>query len=111
MTCSTMRAAPSRRRRSARWWRTTTGTEAAMPDSLMLEFSGFDTTPWYARPAVPRVLGPAGYRRAKRCLDLVICLALLPVVVPVLLLCAIAIRLDSPGPVVFFQYRTGKGGR
>jgi lipopolysaccharide/colanic/teichoic acid biosynthesis glycosyltransferase len=82
-----------------------------MRDSLLLQFSDFGRGPWYARQTMPRVLGPAGYRRAKRCLDLLICLMLLPVVVPVLLLCALAIRLDSPGPVLFFQYRTGRGGR
>jgi lipopolysaccharide/colanic/teichoic acid biosynthesis glycosyltransferase len=36
--------------------------------------------------------------------------ALLPVVVPVLLLCALAVRLDSPGPIVFTQLRTGRHG-
>jgi lipopolysaccharide/colanic/teichoic acid biosynthesis glycosyltransferase len=53
----------------------------------------------------------AGYRRAKRCLDLLICLALLPVVIPVLVICAVAIRLDSPGPAFFTRDRTGRGGR
>jgi lipopolysaccharide/colanic/teichoic acid biosynthesis glycosyltransferase len=82
-----------------------------MRDSLLLHISDFGSVPWYSRPALPRLLGPAGYRRAKRCLDLLISLALLPVVIPVLLLCALAIRLESPGPVVFFQNRTGRGGR
>jgi lipopolysaccharide/colanic/teichoic acid biosynthesis glycosyltransferase len=35
----------------------------------------------------------------------------LPLVVPVLLLCAIAIRLETPGPIVFKQMRTGRHGR
>lgn len=51
------------------------------------------------------------YERAKRLLDVSICLAVLPLALPVLLICAIAIRLDSPGPVFFSQNRTGKGGR
>jgi lipopolysaccharide/colanic/teichoic acid biosynthesis glycosyltransferase len=66
---------------------------------------------WYQRQVVPRVLSDAGYRRAKRALDIVVSVALLPLVVPVLLLCALAIRLDSPGPVIFSQNRTGRGGR
>lgn len=82
-----------------------------MRDSLSLHFSGFGSAPWYSRPTMPRLLSPTGYRRAKRCLDLLMSLALLPLVIPVLLLCALAIRLESPGPVVFFQNRTGKGGR
>ena len=52
------------------------------------------------------------YRRFfKRAFDLVVCLAALPVVVPVLVLIAVAIRIDSPGPVLFVQQRTGRGGR
>lgn len=53
----------------------------------------------------------AVYQRAKRALDVVICLLLLPVVGLVLLVCAIAIKLDSPGPVIFSHQRTGRGGR
>jgi lipopolysaccharide/colanic/teichoic acid biosynthesis glycosyltransferase len=51
------------------------------------------------------------YLVTKRLLDIAICLALLVVVVPALALCALAIRLDSPGPVFFTQARTGRDGR
>ena len=56
---------------------------------------------------------PGNGRRllAKRLLDVAICLLLLPLAVFLLLLCAIAIRLDSPGPIVFTQLRTGRNGR
>jgi lipopolysaccharide/colanic/teichoic acid biosynthesis glycosyltransferase len=30
---------------------------------------------------------------------------------PMLAICCLAIRLDSPGPIFFFQFRTGRGGR
>jgi lipopolysaccharide/colanic/teichoic acid biosynthesis glycosyltransferase len=50
------------------------------------------------------------YHRAKRTLDVVACLLVLPLVLVILAICAIAIRLDSPGPVFFFQNRTGRGG-
>jgi lipopolysaccharide/colanic/teichoic acid biosynthesis glycosyltransferase len=36
---------------------------------------------------------------------------MLPVALPVLALCILAIRLDSPGPALFVQPRTGKYGR
>jgi lipopolysaccharide/colanic/teichoic acid biosynthesis glycosyltransferase len=82
-----------------------------MSSSLLMHLSDAGTIPWYQRHALPRLLGAAGYRRAKRCLDLAVCMAILPVVAIVLIFCAIAIRLDSPGPIMFAQLRTGKGGR
>jgi lipopolysaccharide/colanic/teichoic acid biosynthesis glycosyltransferase len=51
------------------------------------------------------------YAIPKRTLDLVLILVSLPLVLPVLLLCALAIRLDSPGPVLYQQKRTGQHGR
>jgi lipopolysaccharide/colanic/teichoic acid biosynthesis glycosyltransferase len=54
---------------------------------------------------------PRGYRWSKRAFDLLLCLIALPFVLPVLLLCVLAIRLDTPGPVVFTQSRTGRHGR
>jgi len=67
--------------------------------------------PWYERAAQGHRLGARTYRRVKRLMDLAIALAILPAVVLLLALCAIAIKLDSPGPVFFVQQRTGKGGR
>jgi len=40
-----------------------------------------------------------------------VCLALMPVVLPVVLLCMLAIWLEDPGPVFFIQQRTGRFGR
>jgi exopolysaccharide biosynthesis polyprenyl glycosylphosphotransferase len=48
---------------------------------------------------------------AKRCLDLLVCASALLVVMPVLVLAAIAIKIDSPGPIFFAQHRVGLGGR
>jgi len=48
--------------------------------------------------------------RAKRALDLGLCVAILPLALVALVLCAIAIRIDSPGPIVFRQMRTGRNG-
>ena len=60
-----------------------------------------------ARP--PRnglALGPRG----KRALDLTLAILILPLAGLVMAACAVAIRLDSPGPVLFGQLRTGRGG-
>ena len=51
------------------------------------------------------------YFAAKRAFDLVACLLLLPIVLPTLLLCALAVALDTRGPIVFSQQRTGRHGR
>ncbi len=51
------------------------------------------------------------YLAAKRTLDVVVPIIALPVLMPVLLLTALAIKLDSPGPVLFQQVRCGMGGR
>ena len=47
----------------------------------------------------------------RRLLDIVIALAVLCLVLPILAVMAVAIRLDSPGPVLFRQRRVGQGGR
>jgi exopolysaccharide biosynthesis polyprenyl glycosylphosphotransferase len=48
---------------------------------------------------------------AKRCFDVMIATVGLIVVSPILLAAAIAIKLDSPGPVFFRQERVGKNGK
>jgi exopolysaccharide biosynthesis polyprenyl glycosylphosphotransferase len=50
-------------------------------------------------------------RAAKRVLDISVALLLLLATVPVLGLIALAIKLDSRGPVLFAQRRIGQGGR
>ena len=66
--------------------------------------------PWYHRRDVSRLAEPV-YLRFKRLLDIAVSLIALPLIAPVLVLCTVAIKLDSPGPVVFRQKRTGRGGR
>jgi lipopolysaccharide/colanic/teichoic acid biosynthesis glycosyltransferase len=60
---------------------------------------------------VPIARTPLGYRVAKRTLDLVLSLLGLLLVSPVLALVAIAVKLESRGPVLFRQERLGLGGR
>lgn len=49
--------------------------------------------------------------KVKRLFDLVLSLAALPFILPIMLVTAIAIKLDSPGPVIFRQERVGKWGK
>jgi lipopolysaccharide/colanic/teichoic acid biosynthesis glycosyltransferase len=71
----------------------------------------FPAGPWYERSDSSGTRTDEEYERMKRLLDLAISLALLPFVIFVLALCALAIKLESPGPAMFTQLRTGKGGR
>ena len=57
------------------------------------------------------LLPPAGYMLVKRLLDILCVLAALPFALPLMLLTAIAIRLESAGNVLFVQNRVGQGGR
>jgi len=56
-----------------------------------------------------RAPGPL-YPLIKRGMDVVLVLLTLPVTIPLMLLTALAIRIESPGPVLFTQDRVGKGG-
>jgi Undecaprenyl-phosphate galactose phosphotransferase WbaP len=60
--------------------------------------------------ASPRLL--CGRRRSvKRAVDLGVCLLLLPVLLPVMGVIAVAVRAGSPGPIFYGHERIGRGGR
>jgi lipopolysaccharide/colanic/teichoic acid biosynthesis glycosyltransferase len=59
----------------------------------------------------PRVIPRQLYQRIKRWLDICLCLVVLPFAIPIMILCGLAIYLDSGGPVFYIQERIGKGGR
>lgn len=84
---------------------------AAAREGLFVHEAFLPEKPWYERCGERRVLDEATYLSQKRLLDLVLCLAILPLVVVILALCALAVWLDSPGRPFFSQLRTGKGGR
>jgi lipopolysaccharide/colanic/teichoic acid biosynthesis glycosyltransferase len=52
-----------------------------------------------------------GYLFAKRLFDVAVCVLTLPVFLLLFLICALAIRLDTPGPILIAQERTGRDGR
>ena len=51
------------------------------------------------------------YVRGKRAMDLLVCLLSAPLILPLIAIVAVIVKLDSPGPVFFHQWRTGKHGR
>jgi lipopolysaccharide/colanic/teichoic acid biosynthesis glycosyltransferase len=68
--------------------------------------------PWYLEldPRRRLIKGKA-YRRIKRAIDILCCLMILPLALPLMLLVALLVYIDAPGKVFFSQLRTGKGGR
>jgi lipopolysaccharide/colanic/teichoic acid biosynthesis glycosyltransferase/bifunctional N-acetylglucosamine-1-phosphate-uridyltransferase/glucosamine-1-phosphate-acetyltransferase GlmU-like protein len=71
----------------------------------------FDRVPVVADPRRPASLRSRLYQGQKRVLDLLLATLGLVVAAPLLLLVALAVRLDSPGPVFYLQRRCGRGGR
>jgi lipopolysaccharide/colanic/teichoic acid biosynthesis glycosyltransferase len=72
-------------------------------------FSSARVRPWYetsGNRATSR-----SYEWCKRAIDIVVSLAVLPFALPVIALCMLWVRLDSDGPALMRQFRTGKGGR
>ena len=51
------------------------------------------------------------YPLAKRLIDIVVAVLVLLATAPLMAAIAVAIKLDSPGPILHVQCRTGKGGR
>lgn len=64
-----------------------------------------------ALPASRRAITFSLYETLKRLFDILVAATLLVLFSPVLLIVAIAIKLDSPGPAIFIQRRVGKNGR
>ena len=48
------------------------------------------------------------FQIAKRVMDLVLCLLASPLILPLMAVCALAVYLDSLGPILFVQERIGK---
>jgi exopolysaccharide biosynthesis polyprenyl glycosylphosphotransferase len=83
------------------------------PRLSQLHVSGRDDDPVWGVPLVrlPRVAGRRPSWRLKRLLDVVIAVAASVVLLPVLLLTAAAVRMETNASVIFRQLRVGDGGR
>jgi putative colanic acid biosynthesis UDP-glucose lipid carrier transferase len=58
-----------------------------------------------------QTLGSRGKKLRRRAFDLIIAVVAFVLALPVLLVVAVAIRVDSPGPILFSQIRGGINGR
>ncbi|MBA3534343.1 MAG: sugar transferase [Ardenticatenales bacterium] len=72
----------------------------------------YQQNPWLAQiEPSNRLLRGRSYLVAKRIMDLTLVMLSLPLMLPLFLLCILAIKIESPrDPVFFIQKRTGKGG-
>lgn len=75
--------------------------------------SALDQCRWVLRFDRRRaILRGRAYEAVKRGVDLLVLVATTPVVLPIVLVCALLLKFESPGsPVLFAQQRTGRGGR
>ncbi len=84
-----------------------------VPDLFQMSLSQIEVDDLSGLPLIS--IRPLAFRRwermLKRAMDLVIASVAFIVFLPLMLLIALAIKLDSPGPVLFKQVRVGKGGR
>lgn len=81
-----------------------------------MQAQGRERQVWWAEGAIGDLRMPTFRRRAlcaplKRSLDLAGSLLALAILAPLLLVIAAAIALDSRGPILFRQRRTGRGGQ
>lgn len=80
-------------------------TDGSSTDGSSAEAVAFD-------PAeVPEPIAGMGYRAVKRVFDLAAALAGVAVLSPVLGAIAVAVKLDSLGPMLYLGTRTGRGGK
>lgn len=84
-----------------------------VPDLFDLAFARTEVEEVDGMPLIS-LRAPAinGYTRlVKRAFDVVLSIILLVLLAPAMAIIAIAIKLDSPGPVIFKQWRVGENGR
>jgi len=67
-------------------------------------------TPHRFSDAVQRT-SSISYRYAKRAIDIALCALLLPLLIPMFCIVALAVRLSSPGPIFYREKRVGRGGK
>lgn len=84
-----------------------------VPDLFQMSLSQIEVDDLSGLPLIS--VRPLAFRRweqfIKRAMDLVIASVALVVFAPLMLIIALAIKLDSPGPVLFKQVRVGKGDK
>jgi exopolysaccharide biosynthesis polyprenyl glycosylphosphotransferase len=84
-----------------------------IPDLYGIVMGQARTSQIYGFPLIeifPQIM-PVWERRFKRLMDITVALAIIIFGLPIWLIIALAIKLDSPGPIFYRQERVGKDGR
>ena len=84
-----------------------------LPDTQVRSLTQFETSARHRVLAIEIQRAPlsGAQRFVKRVIDIVVASIALIFFLPIMLLTAVAIKLDSPGPVIFRQLRNGFNGR
>ena len=92
-----------------------TSNKSTETTEKVLDSRGIDQSifakPWYQIDMKDGIYYGKQYLPLKRIFDLLLAILLIIPALPLLIVCVIAIKWDSPGPIFFVQNRTGKGGR
>jgi putative colanic acid biosysnthesis UDP-glucose lipid carrier transferase len=92
--------------------RDTTASIYYLPDILVFDLIQSRTLEILGIPVIAMCETPfAGYRGvAKRFTDVVLCMAAMPLLLPLMAVISVAVKLSSPGPAIFRQRRYGLDG-
>jgi len=91
-----------------------TGAKVSLQPTLMAAVGGavvFDELGGQTLLGIPRFGLPRSSQTLKRAFDLLVSTTMLLLLAPVLVVIAVLIRLDSPGPALFRQVRVGRDGQ
>ena len=93
--------------------RDTTASIYYLPDILVFDLIQSRTLEILGIPVIAMCETPfAGYRGVvKRLTDVVLCMAAMPLLLPLMAVISIAVKVTSPGPAIFRQRRYGLDGR
>ena len=93
--------------------RDTTASIYYIPDILVFDLIQSRTLEILGIPVIAMCETPfAGYRGVvKRLTDIVLCLAAMPLLLPLMAVISVAVKVTSPGPAIFRQRRYGLDGR
>ncbi|WP_025038873.1 exopolysaccharide biosynthesis polyprenyl glycosylphosphotransferase [Geobacillus sp. FW23] len=84
------------------------GVSANRDNDFFREYAATVDTPYIVEKEQTKI---TYYPYIKRCLDIIVSLLALPVAIPIIIIFAVIIKLETPGPAFFLQERVGLHGK